>query len=535
MKAFHRQRGIVKRVKSVKESSEQNVSNEQYDIDWDSLTQVEPFKNVMSIVNNLRRTHGNYQSVTALLHRIYADFGIEKIFTDPNTPHAKSLYQLLDIALQFDTGIVEYTKSLASFLLYADDKYNDIKPDGVENTNAVKLMTIHKSKGLQFDNVFVCNVLGSNKRDSNPLQSIFGYSEDYSSVRNLLMMKNKYHKMIANCGDCISNFNDESILKSAIENIILTRKKEFIGKMNNFYVALTRPVMNLIVYNIIQSSEGYSNECKALNDKSIDDIDEWLNQKNIVLALYEKYIKKGDDSYKDRIEVDDTCLDEPYFIEGYSFGEWELVPPKKNKDKDKPDYRPKKEFKQQNFLFDKMPKYIDYNLWQSAAMAAAKESSLDEQFDEKIEQGMDNYSERKRLFGIAVHYYMSKIIYGTDEEKAVAKQTLYTKYGNILDDEAIDNVARAADKFIKDYHDELFDCKEWDRVLNEQWLTDESGNMRRLDRIMFNTNEKKILIADYKTGKEDELQLKNYKALVAKLVGDDYKIENIRTKDYKVY
>ena len=130
---------------------------------------------------------------------------------------------------------------------------------------------------------------------------------------------------------------------------------------------------------------------------------------------------------------------------------------------------------------------------------------------------------------------MSKIIYGTDEEKAVARQMLYAKYGNILDDEAIDNVARAADKFIEDYHDELFDCKEWDRVLNEQWLTDESGIMRRLDRIMFNTNEKKILIADYKTGKEDELQLKNYKALVAKLVGDDYKIENIRTKDYKVY
>jgi len=118
---------------------------------------------------------------------------------------------------------------------------------------------------------------------------------------------------------------------------------------------------------------------------------------------------------------------------------------------------------------------------------------------------------------------MSKIIYADEEEKRLAHRALYMKYGNILDNEAIDKAASVADEFISRFA-YLFDRSKWTRVLNEQWLTAADGSLRRLDRIMFNTDTHEILIADYKTGKEDKEQLKEYTALVEEKVGKEWTI-----------
>ena len=65
------------------------------------------------------------------------------------------------------------------------------------------------------------------------------------------------------------------------------------------------------------------------------------------------------------------------------------------------------------------------------------------------------------------------------------------------------------DKFIKQ-NPHYFD-KKWDKVFNEFTIFDHEKRMYRIDRLMINTNEKKMLIIDYKTGQvDDDQQTENY-------------------------
>ncbi|MBQ3922743.1 MAG: hypothetical protein II707_05550, partial [Spirochaetales bacterium] len=308
---------------------------------------------------------------------------------------------------------------------------------------------------------------------------------------------------------------DDGCLTQLKKIIVDSDKKEFIGEMNNFYVALTRPAMNLVVYNIIDSSVEYKKECEKIGVDKDGHPESLLKDKNIVLALYKKYIPADiDNAQKDKIY--ERYIDEDHRVYSFCDGQWELVPPKKKSDDNQK--------VSQNFIFDKMGEYIRYDLWQPDIESARAAKLNDKEFDENIENAKTSFGERKRLFGIAVHYYMSKIIYADKEEKRLAHRALYMKYGNILDNEAIDKAACVADKFISKFA-YLFDRNKWNRVLNEQWLIAADGSLRRLDRIMFNTDTHEILIADYKTGKEDKEQLKEYTELVKDKVGNGWRID----------
>ena len=224
--------------------------------------------------------------------------------------------------------------------------------------------------------------------------------------------------------------------------------------------------------------------------------------------MYDKYITNGDAH-----NVQHNGIDETHEISVFSDGVWELVPPKEEEEEENEVHSP--------FSFEKMGEYIRYDLWQpDIESARAAQLSDDDEFALNIENAKTSFAERKRLFGIAVHYYMSKIIYASDEEKTLARRQLYMKYGNILDDDDIDRLVRITDRFIRDCH-YLFDSSKWDRVLTEQWFTDEHGSLKRLDRLMLDTTHKEIKIVDYKTGAKDEHQLKEYKALIENLLGDE--------------
>lgn len=480
-------------------------NKQKIDFENEELIRDYPF---LRIIANLRSEYNTCTSIFALISRIYKDFGVQCKFAD--MADAKALHQLLDIALQFDSELVDYNKSLAGFLLYIDDIYKETKPDGVETTNAVKLMSIHKSKGLEFDNVFVWNYIGRGNNQSDPIVSLFKYNQDFSNVENYTIMKSKYHTALKACRDC--EFDDE-YLASLRDSIIENDKKEFVSEMNALYVALTRPAMNLIVYNVIEASKGYNTALEELN-KIIDKnkTSDIYTDKNVVLSLYDKYITNGDAH-----NVQHNSIDETHEISVFSDGVWELVPPKEEEEEENEVHSP--------FSFEKMGEYIRYDLWQpDIESARAAQLSDDDEFALNIENAKTSFGERKRLFGIAVHYYMSKIIYADKEEKRLAHRALYMKYGNILDNEAIDKAACVADKFISKFA-YLFDRNKWNRVLNEQWLTAPDGSLRRLDRIMFNTDTHEILIADYKTGKEDKEQLKEYTELVNAKVGNGWTID----------
>ena len=280
--------------------------NNKQKIDFENEELIEDYP-FLRIIANLRSDYNAWTSIFALISRIYKDFGVQLKFAD--TANAIALHQLLDIALQFDSELVDYNKSVAGFLLYIDDIYKETKPDGVETTNAVKLMSIHKSKGLEFDNVFVWNYIGRGNNQSDPIVPLFSYKDDnnekdFSRDKNYTIMKSKYHTALKACRDC--EFDDE-YLSSLKDSIIENDKKEFVSEMNALYVALTRPAMNLIVYNAIEASKGYDTALEELNKKiSKNETSDIYTDKNVVLSLYDKYITNGDAHNVQHNGIDET-------------------------------------------------------------------------------------------------------------------------------------------------------------------------------------------------------------------------------------
>ena len=160
-------------------------------------------------------------------------------------------------------------------------------------------------------------------------------------------MKSKYHTALKACRDC--EFDDE-YLASLRDSIIENDKKEFVSEMNALYVALTRPAMNLIVYNVIETSKGYDTALEELN-KIIDKnkTSDIYTDKNVVLSLYDKYITNGDAH-----NVQHNGIDETHEISVFSDGVWELVPPKEEEEEENEVHSP--------FSFEKMGEYIRYDL-----------------------------------------------------------------------------------------------------------------------------------------------------------------------------
>ncbi|MEI0557650.1 UvrD-helicase domain-containing protein [Brachyspira intermedia] len=124
-----------------------------------------------------------------------------------------------------------------------NEAYSAIPKLSVES---VKIMTIHKSKGLEFNNVFVAGIGGHIR----PNLSDFDFIEDSSFIK--LPVKNKHY----------------SIDFSAL-NTDYNKKSEFSEKRRLLYVALTRASNNLILSGEHTKEETYRSYLdKYFNDET---------------------------------------------------------------------------------------------------------------------------------------------------------------------------------------------------------------------------------------------------------------------------
>ncbi|MDZ4243183.1 MAG: 3'-5' exonuclease, partial [Candidatus Omnitrophota bacterium] len=122
---------------------------------------------------------------------------------------------------------------IASFLEYFDELEGDDLFVHVTDTEAVKVLTVHKSKGLEFP-VVILPFLGMNVQvgeGAGDNQQSYVLQKEADSVR-LLRLKSKYY-----------NYSDELYAIYAREY-----KKNFLSELNNIYVALTRPQYELYVF-----------------------------------------------------------------------------------------------------------------------------------------------------------------------------------------------------------------------------------------------------------------------------------------------
>ena len=125
--------------------------------------------------------------------------------------------------------------------------------------------------------------------------------------------------------------------------------------------------------------------------------------------------------------------------------------------------------------------------------------------------------EGKRIRGNIVHYFLENILEWKDSEVELARRLTFGKYASIVGEKEINDILSQKNiEHIYSRCEKIFNTS-WDFVYREYpaylKLDGENKNFR-IDRLMVKlptTTEKgKIYIADYKTGKFDEEQMKNY-------------------------
>ena len=160
-------------------------------------------------------------SIKDLCRKIIADFELDKI-NNASMSGERALFEMCKlIEVLPDTSVTDFCVNYENFSLELESECSD--------ENSVSIMTIHKSKGIEFKYVFLINTSGEfNFRFSSEnviFNKDFGVGVDYF--------------------DTISRTQIESVASSGIK--LLERRKLVEEKQRVLYVALTRAIERLYI------------------------------------------------------------------------------------------------------------------------------------------------------------------------------------------------------------------------------------------------------------------------------------------------
>ena len=105
----------------------------------------------LSILQNIRN---NKRSILNTIKTILEEFNVTKLFS--TEIELKNIHRYLEVAIEFENNDQKHKTDLSGFLSYCrsleeKDEYSQL---GQMVSDSIKLLTIHKSKGLQFETVF---------------------------------------------------------------------------------------------------------------------------------------------------------------------------------------------------------------------------------------------------------------------------------------------------------------------------------------------------------------------------------------------
>lgn len=406
----------------------------------------------------LKKNYKNF-TVQDLIFEIIKKFQFIDYFNKDN--EVKNIYDFY-LLTNYYSSILE---------LLNDYKENKLSLSDVNSEKkGVELVTIHKSKGLEFKTAFV--IKNSKKSKTDDIDFLFEMNDKYDETIFSLFCKKGYKSILETC------------FEERIENYDKKIKEE---EINNFYVALTRPKNNLIViyedrlFEKKSLKEFSSEELKGINledisfEKSV--INDFFDCKIGEFSFSEKN-SNNEDTAKENLESD-LFNSQPYFISSIYENEEEIE---------------KIDINDSKFLLE---------------------------------------TEEKRMIGILVHYFFENLKYGTDEEVEFSKTLCYKKYLSYFGEEKLNKIFSKENIEIFLTKDKEIFSKKWDYIYSEYVLYDyEEKKEYRIDRLMIKDNGNgtgEIYIVDFKTGGKDESQLKTYKEVLRKNF-EELQNYNIRTK-----
>ncbi|WP_223601882.1 exodeoxyribonuclease V subunit beta [Chryseobacterium sp. GVT01B] len=198
------------------------------------------------------------------------EFSVEKKETD-------FLLNFLEMLFNFTQNAGASTKE---FLKYWDEEASSYTIQASENIDAIQIMTIHKSKGLEFPIVFIPMM---NKNRDNEFTNWFDTNENEAlKAVNI----NQFNKNLEVYDEEILFFNSKNSYKNMIDRLCLQ------------YVATTRPVEQLFFY--LQKANKTSNNLELLeflqtkNKEQVDEFDVY----EVNPEMLKKYSKDKSSSFK---------------------------------------------------------------------------------------------------------------------------------------------------------------------------------------------------------------------------------------------
>lgn len=200
----------------------ENIENYLYDVD----SSLEGREDILKTLKNLYKEYQLSNGKTYFLtYDIFQTLGIVKKFeNEENISTLFQFFRLLKSYEYFSEFLVEYEENSKR------DKFKKISRD---NSDGVSLMTIHKSKGLEFNTVFYYLPKKSNNRADTGMEFYLDMDKNYSKVNSYLITDNKFNTILENIPEI--NYLRDSKLKKEHE------------ELNNLYVALTRAKSNLFI------------------------------------------------------------------------------------------------------------------------------------------------------------------------------------------------------------------------------------------------------------------------------------------------
>ncbi|MEJ6951997.1 UvrD-helicase domain-containing protein [Natronospora cellulosivora (SeqCode)] len=335
---------------------------------------IDNLESVLLEVKSLKKM--NYQKLSNYL---IENSGIIDKYSG-NSAALKNIYHFFKLMRRFTC--------LSDFMRYLEEnkESDELKQLAVKEENAVKLMSIHKSKGLSFETEFFYWDPSSAKgANSNGMEFYLNFDENFQELEDYLLTNSKYEK--------IFEYLDIDFAEKR-------KAKELIEEINNIYVALTRAENNLFLYIEGPRKLEEDNEGRCWSGSSYD--------------FYEDALLKASDSY--------TLCD---LIERKEFGELMIGRIEKREEK------------------IEIPLLKPY--FSSSVLSAER---LDE-INKKKDFHMTMEKELKRIEGLALHYYLENIKYNTKTERDYAFNLMMARYGNILGLIKIEGIARRVESFLK--------------------------------------------------------------------------------------
>ena len=233
----------------------------------------------------LKKNYKNF-TVQDLIFEIIKKFQFIDYFNKDN--EVKNIYDFY-LLTNYYSSILELLNDYKENKLTLSDTNSEKK--------GIELVTIHKSKGLEFKTTFV--IKNNKKSKTDDIDFLFEMNDHYDETVFSLFCKKGYKSILETC------------FKERIENYDKKIKEE---EINNFYVALTRPKNNLIVIY-----EDRLFEEKSLKEINLEDIsfeksviDDFFDCKIGELSFSEKN-SNNEDTAKENLESD-LFNSQSYFI-----------------------------------------------------------------------------------------------------------------------------------------------------------------------------------------------------------------------------